>query len=79
MGQRYRPAKGRANWATAFLVIHGVISVAFIISNIAEIGLLQRLDNGQLCLTLRSTLTTFVKELSGYCTSHPLSSPPLFF
>ena len=45
MNQQYRPAKGRANWATFFLALYGVIAIASILSTIAEIGLLQRIDN----------------------------------
>ena len=47
MSQRYRPAKGRANWTTAFLVAHGALIIVSIVSTIAEIGLLQRIDSGQ--------------------------------
>lgn len=47
MIQPYRPAKGRADWTTFFLVAHGAIAIVFIISTIAEIGLLQRIESGQ--------------------------------
>ena len=47
MDQRYRPAKGRANWATAFLVVHGILMIASIASNIAEIGLLRQIESGK--------------------------------
>ena len=47
MVQRYRPAKGRANWTTAFLVVLGAIIIASIVSTIVEIGLLQRIASGQ--------------------------------
>ena len=45
MNQQFRPAKGRANWATFFLLVYGAIAIASILSTIAEIGLLQRIDN----------------------------------
>ena len=45
MNQQYRPAKGRANWATFFLMLYGAIAIASILSTIAEISLLQRIDN----------------------------------
>ena len=47
MVQRYRPAKGRANWATTFFVVHGILMIASIASNIAEIGLLQQIESGK--------------------------------
>ena len=47
MDQRYRPAKGRANWTTAFLVAHGALIIVSIVSTISEIGLLQRIESGQ--------------------------------
>ncbi len=47
MKQQYRPAKSRANWATFFLAVFGLIAIASIISTIAEIGLLQRINSGE--------------------------------
>ena len=46
MHQQYRSAKGRANWATFFLLAYGAITIASILSTSAEIGLLQRIDGG---------------------------------
>ena len=42
----YRSASNRANWATFFLVVYGVIGIISIASTIAEIGLLQRVESG---------------------------------
>ena len=46
MNLQYASAKGRTNWATFFLALFGLITIASIVSTIAEIGLLQRIDGG---------------------------------
>lgn len=47
MKQQYRSAKRRADWVVFFLVAYGVLTIASIVSAIAEINLLQQVDSGQ--------------------------------
>ena len=46
MPNRLRLATRKANWATLFLMVLGLIIIASIVSNIAEIQLLQRIESG---------------------------------
>lgn len=47
MNQPYASAKGRTNWAAFFLALFGLITIASIVSTIAELDLLQRIDGGE--------------------------------
>ncbi len=55
MELEYKPLKGRAAWATLLLATLGVISIAFIISTIAEINLLRQIESGQFITEAQAT------------------------
>ena len=43
----YHPLKNRALWCTMFLIIHGMVAIAAIVSTYAEIDLLSRIERGE--------------------------------
>ena len=47
MNQPYASAKGRTNWATFFLALFGIITIAAIVSTVFELGLLRQIDSGE--------------------------------
>lgn len=66
MKQQYQPAKSLANWATLFLAVYGIVAIVSIVSTIAEIGLLQRLESGGVVTEAEAASSDNRQAIIGY-------------